>query len=83
LLPKVVIGAIRLLSLPHDENHVDRRIFDTVEEIQAETHTVLNILAKKHLQDAFQKWQKRRDWRVPSQGDNFEGVGAEGNPGKT
>jgi hypothetical protein len=35
------------------------RRFDTVEEIQAETQTLLNTLTKKHFQDAFQKWQKR------------------------
>jgi transposase len=28
------------------------RIFDTVEEIQAETQTVLNTLTKKYFQDA-------------------------------
>jgi hypothetical protein len=46
-----------------------RQRFDTVEEIQAETQTVLNILSKKHFQDAFQKWQKRWDQCVRSQRD--------------
>jgi hypothetical protein len=32
------------------------RRFDTAEEIQAETQTVLNTLTKKAFQDAFQKW---------------------------
>jgi hypothetical protein len=53
------------------------RRFDTVEEIQAEMQTVLNTLTKKDFQDAFQKWQKRWDWCVCSQGDYFEGDGAE------
>jgi hypothetical protein len=51
--------------------------FDTVEEIQAETQTVRNTLTKKDFQDAFQKWQKRLDRCVHSQGDYFEGDGAE------
>jgi hypothetical protein len=50
---------------------------DTAEDIQAETQTVLNTLTKKHFQDAFQKWQKRWDRCVRSQGDYFEGDGAE------
>jgi hypothetical protein len=53
------------------------RRFDTGEEIQAETQTVLNTLTKKDFQDAFQKWQKRWDRRVRSQRDYFEGDGAE------
>jgi hypothetical protein len=38
---------------------------------------VLNTLTKKDFQDAFQKWQKRWDRCVRSQGDYFEGDGAE------
>jgi hypothetical protein len=53
-----------------------RRV-DAVEEIQAKTQTVLNTLIKKHLQGSFQKWQKRWDWCVRSQGDYFEVDGAE------
>jgi hypothetical protein len=49
------------------------RRFDTVEETQAETQTVLNTLTKKHLQEAFQMWQKRWDLGVHSQGDYFKG----------
>jgi hypothetical protein len=30
------------------------RTLDTVEDIQAETHTAPNILTRKHFQDAFQ-----------------------------
>jgi hypothetical protein len=51
--------------------------FDTVEEIQAETQTVLKTLTKKDFQDAFQKWQKCWDLCMRSQGDYFEGDGAE------
>ncbi|PNF14013.1 hypothetical protein B7P43_G03567 [Cryptotermes secundus] len=53
------------------------RRFDTVEEIQAETQTVLNTLTKKDFQDAFEKWQKCWDWCMRSQGDYFDGDGAE------
>ncbi|PNF17611.1 hypothetical protein B7P43_G13712 [Cryptotermes secundus] len=45
------------------------RRFDTVEEIQAETKTVLNTLTKKDFQDAFEKWQKRWDRCMCSQED--------------
>jgi hypothetical protein len=34
------------------------RRFETVEEIQAETQTLLYTPTKKHFQDAFEKWQK-------------------------
>jgi hypothetical protein len=54
-----------------------RRRFDTVEVIGAETQAVLNTLSKKDFQDAFQKWQNRWDQCVGSQGDYFEGDGAE------
>jgi hypothetical protein len=37
------------------------RRFDTVEEIQVETQTVLNILTEKHFRGAFQRWQKCGD----------------------
>ncbi|PNF42653.1 hypothetical protein B7P43_G01278 [Cryptotermes secundus] len=53
------------------------RRFDTVEEIQEETQTMLNTLTKKDFQDAFEKWQKRWDRCMRSQGDYFEGDGAE------
>ncbi|PNF36206.1 hypothetical protein B7P43_G10642, partial [Cryptotermes secundus] len=45
--------------------------------IQAETQTVLNTLTKKNFQDAFEKWQKQWDRCMRSQGDYFEGDGAE------
>jgi predicted transcriptional regulator YdeE len=53
------------------------RRFDAVEEIQVETQTVLNTVTKTHFKDAFQKWQKCWNRCMPSQGDNFEGDGAE------
>ncbi|PNF37479.1 hypothetical protein B7P43_G14866 [Cryptotermes secundus] len=53
------------------------RRFDAVEEIQVETQTVLNSLTKKAFQDSFQKWQKCWDRCMRSQGNCFEGDGAE------
>ncbi|PNF35989.1 hypothetical protein B7P43_G02291 [Cryptotermes secundus] len=53
------------------------RRFDTAEEIQVETQTVLKTLTKKDFQDAFEKWQKRWDRCMRSQRDYFEGDGAE------
>jgi hypothetical protein len=37
------------------------RPFDTIEEIQAITQKVLNILTEKDFQEAFQKWRRRWD----------------------
>ncbi|PNF43266.1 hypothetical protein B7P43_G14892 [Cryptotermes secundus] len=59
------------------------RRFDTNGEIQGETQTVLNTLTKKDFQDASEKWQKRWDRCMRSQGDYFEGDGAEQDPRKT
>ncbi|PNF37365.1 hypothetical protein B7P43_G17725, partial [Cryptotermes secundus] len=53
------------------------RRFDTVEEIQEETQMVPNTLPKKDFKDASEKWQKRWDQCMRSQGDYFEGDGAE------
>ncbi|PNF25394.1 hypothetical protein B7P43_G09783 [Cryptotermes secundus] len=63
--------------IPKTKIKLKGRRFDTVEEIQAETQTVLNTLTKKDFQDAFQKWQKRWDRCMRSQGDYFEGDGAD------
>jgi hypothetical protein len=57
---------VRLLSLPQDENQVERGRFDTVEDIQAELQTILNTLTKKDFQDALQKWQNCWDRCVAS-----------------
>jgi hypothetical protein len=48
-----------------------------VAEIQADTQMVLNTLRKIYFQDAFQKQQQCWDRRVGSQGDLFQGDGAE------
>jgi hypothetical protein len=44
------------ILLPKMKIKLKGRRFDTVEEIQAETRTALNILTKKHFQDAFHNW---------------------------
>ncbi|PNF20610.1 hypothetical protein B7P43_G04271 [Cryptotermes secundus] len=81
-LSKVVTGDKNLAPcdfflFPKMKIKLKGRRFDTVEEIQAETQTVLNTLTKKGFQDAFEKWQKRWDQCMRSQGDYFEGDGAE------
>jgi hypothetical protein len=48
--------------------------FDTIEEIQAESQRVFDILTEKDFQEAFQKW--RRWYRCLHAGGNyFEGAG--------
>jgi hypothetical protein len=37
------------------------RRFDTIEKIQAESQRVLDTLAEKDFQEAFQKWRRQRD----------------------
>jgi len=51
------------------------RRFDTSEEIQAETQKVLDTLAEKYFQEAFQKWRRRWDRCLHGGGDYFEGDG--------
>ncbi|PNF35319.1 hypothetical protein B7P43_G04817 [Cryptotermes secundus] len=59
-----------LFLFPKMKIKLKGRRFDTAEEIQAETQTVLrvNTLTKKDFQDAFEKWQKRWDRCMRSQG---------------
>jgi hypothetical protein len=45
--------------LPEMKIKFKGRGFDAVEDIEAETPTVLNTLTKKRFQDAFQMWQER------------------------
>jgi hypothetical protein len=49
--------------------------FDTIEEIQSESQTVINILTEKELQEAFQKWRRRWDRCLHAGGNYFEGDG--------
>jgi uncharacterized protein (DUF1919 family) len=43
--------------------------------IEAESQVMLNTLTEHSFQDAFKKWQKRRERRVREEGDYFEGDG--------
>jgi hypothetical protein len=47
------------------------RHFDTVEVTEAESQAVLNTFTEHDFQDAFQKWQKRWERRVPAEGDYY------------
>jgi hypothetical protein len=49
------------------------RHFDTSELIETESHSVLNTRTENGFQDAFKKWQKRRERCLRVGGDYFEG----------
>ena len=49
------------------------RRFYTIEEIQAESQRVLDTLAEKDFQEAFQKWRRWWDWCLHAGGNYFEG----------
>lgn len=51
------------------------RRFDTIEEIQEESLSVLNTLKEHDFQDAFGKWRNRWDRCIRVQGNYFEGDG--------
>jgi hypothetical protein len=51
------------------------RRFDTIEEIQVESQTVLDTLTEKEFQDPFQKWRRRWDRCLHGRGNYFEGNG--------
>ena len=52
------------------------RQFDTIEEIQAKTQKVLDILTEKDFHEGFQKWRKQWDRCLHSGGNYFEGDGS-------
>jgi hypothetical protein len=52
------------------------RLFDTIEEIQAEWQKVLDTLAEKNFQEDFRKWRRRWDRCLHAGGNNFEGDGS-------
>jgi hypothetical protein len=49
------------------------RRFDTIEEIQAESREVLNILTLENFQGCMESRKKRWDRCIHAQGDYFEG----------
>jgi hypothetical protein len=51
------------------------RQFDTIEEIQSESQSVLDTLTENDFQEAFQKWRRRWDRCLHAGGNYFEGVG--------
>jgi hypothetical protein len=80
---RLSLASSGLFFFPDTNIKLKGRRFDTVEEIQAETETVLNTPTTKDFQDLCQRWQKNWDRCVSSQGDYFRGYGAECNSGKT
>jgi len=53
------------------------RRFDIIEEIQAESHRVLDTLTEKDFQEAFQKLRRRWDRCLHAGGNYFEGDGGQ------
>ena len=51
------------------------RRFVSIEEIQAESEQVLNMLMSADFSACFQKWQNHWDRFIQAQGDYFEGDG--------
>ena len=48
------------------------RIFQTLEEIPAESQAILNTLRENDFQECFKNWQRRWDRCQASEGDYFE-----------
>jgi hypothetical protein len=51
------------------------RLFDTTEEIQAESQRVVDTLTVKDFQKTFQKWRRRWDRCLHAGGNYFENDG--------
>jgi len=51
------------------------RRFASIEEVQAESQQILNMLTLADFKECFQKWQNRWDRCIQAQGDYFEGGG--------
>jgi len=51
------------------------RHFASIEEVQAESQQILNMLMPADFNECFQKWQNRWDHCIQAQGDYFEGDG--------
>jgi len=51
------------------------RHFASIEEVQAESQQILNMLMPVDFNECFQKWQNRWDRCIQAQGDYFEGDG--------
>jgi hypothetical protein len=51
------------------------RPFDTIEEIKAESQSLLDTLTEKDFQETFQKWRRRRDRCLHAGGNYLEGDG--------
>jgi histone-lysine N-methyltransferase SETMAR len=51
------------------------RLFDNIEEIQAESQRVLDNLTENKFQEAFQKWRRRWERCLRAGGNYFEDDG--------
>jgi hypothetical protein len=68
---------LTLVCFPRIKTKLKGRHFDTTEVIEAESQTVLNILAEHDFQEAFKKWQKRWERYIRAEGDYFKGDGGQ------
>ena len=64
-----------LFLLPKMKLKLKGRRFDTIEEIQAESQTVLDTLIEKELQEAFKRWRRQWDQYLHAGGNYFKGDG--------
>ena len=53
------------------------RHFVSIEEVQAESQQVLNMLTLADFSECFQKWQNRWDRCIQAQDDHFKGDGGD------
>jgi len=51
------------------------RRFASIEEVQAESQQILNMLMPADVNECFQKWQNHWDHCIQAQGDYFESDG--------
>jgi len=67
------LASSEFLLFPKLKMKLKGRRFPTLEEIQAESQAVLNILRENDFQECFKNWQRRWDRCQASEGDYFEG----------
>jgi hypothetical protein len=51
------------------------RLFDTTEEVHAESQEVIDTFTFENFQECMESWETRWDRCIPAKGDYFEGDG--------
>jgi hypothetical protein len=78
LLSRVITGDLTFCDFflfPKMNLKLKGHRFDTIEEIQAESHRMRDTLTEKDFQDVFQKRRRRWDRCIHAGGNYFEGDG--------